>query len=56
MEKQDLNKITLPLNKESFKSLRRSIRSGQVKWMDMSKDLMYAYQDFWRFDKCKNYQ
>jgi len=56
MEKQELNKIKLPLSKESFKSLRRSIRSGQVKWMDMSKDLMYAYQDFWRFDKYKNYQ
>lgn len=56
MEKQDLNKINLPLTTETFKSLNNSIRSGQVKWMDMSKDLTRAYQEFWRFDKLKNYQ
>jgi hypothetical protein len=56
MEKQDLNNLKLPLTKDTFKVLRKAIRNGKIKWMDMSKDLMYAYQDFWRFDKYKNYQ
>lgn len=54
MKKLDLEKIKLPLTKKKYKKLRDAIKSKQVKWMDMSIDLMYAYQDFWRFRKYKN--
>lgn len=54
METPDLKKMKLPLSKKRFTKLRNAIRSGRVKWMDMSKDLMYAYQDFWKSDKYKN--
>ena len=56
MDKLDLKEVALPLNNKSFKLIRGAIRNGKIKWMDMSQDLMYAYQDFWRFDKYKNYQ
>lgn len=51
MKTLDLKKMKLPLSKKKFKNLRRAIRSGRVKWMDMSNELMYAYQDYWRFKK-----
>lgn len=54
MEKLDLNKIELPLSKKKFKELRRSIEVGQTRWRDMSMDLTYAYQAFWRADKYQN--
>ena len=54
MEKMDLNKVKLPLSKKSFIRLRKSIRTKQVNWLDMSKDVMYAYQDFWKSDKYKS--
>jgi hypothetical protein len=54
MEKIDLKKVKLPLSKRSFLLLRKSIRSKQINWMDMSKDVMYAYQDFWKSEKYKN--
>ncbi len=54
MNKQDLKEIKLPLTKITFIFLKNSIRSGQLKWMDMSKELMYSYQDFWKSKKYKN--
>lgn len=54
MEKLDLKEIELPLSKKKFEKLRKAIKTGQIKWMDMSKDLMCAYQDFWKSDKYKN--
>ena len=54
MKKRDLNKVKLLLSKRSFIILRKSIRSKQVNWMDMSKDLMFAYQDFWKSEKYKS--
>jgi len=54
MEKIDLKKVKLPLSKRSFILLRKSIRTKQINWMDMSKDVMYAYQDFWKSEKYKN--
>jgi len=54
MEKIDLKKVKLPLSKRSFILLRKSIRTRQINWMDMSKDVMYAYQDFWKSEKYKN--
>ena len=54
MNKQDLKGIKLPLTKITSIFLKNSIRSGQLKWMDMSKELMYSYQDFWKFKKYKN--
>lgn len=56
MKTLDLKKIKLPLSKEKFKKLRKAINTGRVKWRDLSMDLMYAYQDFWRSDKYKNYE
>ncbi|WP_298370185.1 hypothetical protein [uncultured Lutibacter sp.] len=53
MKKLDVKKIKLPLTKKKYKKLRDAIRTRQVKWMDMSTDLMYAYQDFWRFQRYK---
>ena len=53
MKKMDLNKVKLPLSKKSFIRLRRSIRTKQVNWLDMSRDLMFAYLDFWKSDKYK---
>ena len=54
MEKLDLKKIKLPLTKSRFRKLRAAIRSGRVKWMDMSKELMFSYQDFWKSEKYKS--
>lgn len=54
MEKQDLNKIELPLSKEKFNKLRKSIESGRIRWRDLSMDLTYAYQAFWRSEKYRN--
>lgn len=51
MKKLDLTKIELPLTNKKFKKLREAIKTRRVKWMDMSVDLMYAYQDFWRYIK-----
>lgn len=44
----DLKKMKLPLSKKKFSKLRNAIRTGRVKWMDMSKELMFSYQDFWK--------
>lgn len=54
MEPQDLEKIKLPLSKDKFQKLRSAIKKGQVKFKDLSKELTYAYQDFWRYTKYKN--
>ncbi|SNR75681.1 hypothetical protein SAMN04488111_2900 [Lutibacter flavus] len=54
MKTLDLKKMKLPLTKEKFRKLRMAIQSGQVKWMDMSKDLMFAYQDFWKSIRVEN--
>lgn len=54
MKTLDLKKMKLPLTKKKFSKLRTAIQSGQVKWMDMSKDLMYAYQDFWKSINAQN--
>lgn len=54
MEKIDLNKMKLPLTKKKFGQLRSAIRTGQVKWMDMSKELMFSYQDYWKLELHKN--
>lgn len=48
MKKEDLNNVKLPLAKKKFMKLRDAIRAGKVKWMDMSKELMFSYQDFWK--------
>jgi len=53
MKTLDIKKIELPLTKKKFRKLRDAIRAKRIKWMDMSTDLMYAYQDFWRFQKHK---
>ena len=50
----DLKKMKLPLSKKKFSKLRNAIRTGRVKWMDMSKDLMFSYQDFWKSEKFNN--
>jgi hypothetical protein len=47
----NLKKIKLPLSKKKFSKLRNAIRTGRVKWMDMSKELMFSYQDFWKSEK-----
>lgn len=49
MEKLDLKNMKLPLTKNKFGKLRDAIRTRKIKWMDMSIELMYAYQDFWKF-------
>lgn len=54
MKKIDLKKIKLPLTKKKYQKIRNAIKTRQIKWMDMSIDLMYAYQDFWRFHRRKN--
>jgi len=54
MKEVDLKKVKLPLSKRSFILLRKSIRTKKINWMDMSKDVMYAYQDFWKSDKYKS--
>lgn len=54
MKKLDLKKMTLPLTKKKYLKLREAIKTRQIKWMDMSVDLMYAYQDFWRFQNKRN--
>ena len=54
MEKLDLNNMKLPLSKKRFSKLRNAIRTGRVKWMEMSEELMYSYQDFWKSEKYKN--
>jgi len=53
MKTLDLKKMKLPLSSKKFKNLRKAIRSGHIKWMDMSNELMYAYQDYWRFKRLK---
>tara|TARA_R110001583_G_scaffold185694_1_gene345941 strand:- start:152 stop:325 length:174 start_codon:yes stop_codon:yes gene_type:complete len=54
MKTLDLKKMKLPLTKEKFSKLRMAIRNGHIKWMDMSKDLMFAYQDFWKSHSLEN--
>lgn len=49
MKTLDLTKMKLPLSKKKFKNLRSAIHTGRIKWMDMSNELMYAYQDYWRY-------
>lgn len=56
MEKLDLTKIELPLSEEKFKKLSKAIEKGRVRWEDLSRDLTYAYQAFWRYEKHKNYE
>ncbi|MCF6168501.1 MAG: hypothetical protein L3J55_08095 [Lutibacter sp.] len=46
--------MKLPLSKKRFSKLRKAIRTGRVKWMEMSEELMYSYQDFWKSEKYKN--
>ncbi len=54
MKKLDLKKMKLPLSKKKYQKLRDAIKTRKVKWMDMSVELMYAYQDFWRFQHQRN--
>ncbi len=54
MKKMDLKNVKLPLSKKSFILLRKSIRTKQVNWLDMSRDLMFAYLDFWKSEKYKS--
>ena len=54
MDTLDLKKISLPLSKDKFQKLRKSIKKGQVKFKDLSEELTYAYQDFWRYNRYKN--
>jgi hypothetical protein len=54
MEKSDLTKIKLPLSEEKFKKLSKAIETGRIRWRDLSRDLTYAYQAFWRSEKHKN--
>lgn len=54
MKKVDLKNLKIPLSKKTFKELKMDIRTGKIKWMDMSRDLMFAYQDFWKSDKYRN--
>lgn len=54
MKKLDLKKMKLPLTKKKYLRLKEAIKTRQIKWMDMSVDLMYAYQDFWRFQNKRN--
>jgi len=54
MDLQELKKIELPLSKEKFQRLRKAIKKGHVKFKDLSMELTYAYQDFWRYTKYKN--
>ena len=54
MKKLDLNSLRLPLSKKRFSKLRKAIKTGRVKWMEMSEELMYSYQDFWKSEKYKN--
>jgi len=54
MKKLDLKKMKLPLTKKKYQKLRNAIKTRQIKWLDMSIDLMYAYQDFWRFHNRRN--
>jgi hypothetical protein len=56
MEKLDLTKIQLPLSEEKFKKLSKAIETGRIRWRDLSKELTYAYQAFWRSEKHKNYE
>ena len=56
MEKLDLKKIELPLSKKKFKKLRNGIEKGRIRWRDLSRELTYAYQAFWRAEKHKNYE
>ncbi len=54
MEKSDFNKIELPLSEEKFNKINKAIEAGRIKWRDLSMDLTYAYQAFWRSEKYKN--
>lgn len=54
MKKIDLKNMKLPLSKKRHQKLRDAIKTRQIRWMDMSVDLMYAYQDFWRIQLRKN--
>lgn len=54
MKTFNVKKVKLPLSKKRFNNLRKAIRTGSVKWMDMSNELMYAYQDYWRYKRLKN--
>lgn len=54
METLDLKKMKLPLSKKKFSKLRNAIQTGHVKWMDMSNELMFSYQDFWKSEKFKS--
>ncbi len=54
MEKLDLKKIELPLSEEKFIKINKAIETGRIKWRDLSMDLTYAYQAFWRSEKYKN--
>lgn len=51
MKTLDISKVKLPLSRKKFIKLRKAIRTGRIKWMDMSNDLIYAYQDYWRYKK-----
>ena len=51
MKKLDLGKIKLPLTKKKYNELREALKTKRIKWMDMSADLMFAYQDYWKFKK-----
>jgi hypothetical protein len=56
MENLDLTKIQLPLSEEKFKKLSKAIETGRIRWRDLSRELTYAYQAFWRAEKHKNYE
>ena len=51
MKKLDLSKMKLPLTRTKYLKLRAALKTRKIKWMDMSTDLMFAYQDYWKFKK-----
>jgi len=51
MKKLELSKIKLPLTKKKYLELKTALKTKRIKWMDMSTELMFAYQDYWKFKK-----
>ena len=56
MKKEDLKQLKLPLTKNKFILLRKSIINKRIKWMDMSRELMFSYLDYWKSGKINNIQ
>ena len=51
MKKLELSKMELPLTRKRYLRLKNALKTKSIKWMDMSTDLMFAYQDYWKFKK-----